>query len=101
MRRDDIRDQMIGKIVVAYMGSITDARFAYQNDAQYHAQFEFLRRMLEIFDLAMDQENIPAGIRYRVLERTMMAAPDPAEARQRMKILSQAKLNLSMDWPNS
>lgn len=93
------RDQIIARIIVAYLSNITDARLAYANDAQYHAQFEFLKRMLEIFDLAMDQENIPAGIRYRVLERTMMAAPDPAEARQRMKVISNAKL--ITDWPTS
>lgn len=93
------RDQVIARIVVSYLGSVTDARFAYDNDAQYHAQFEFLKRMLEIFDLAMSQEGLGPVVRTIILEKVMMAAPDPAEARQRMKILSNAKLN--MDWINN
>lgn len=96
------RQQMIGRIVNAYMGSVTGAREAHMNDAIYHERVEFMTRLLEIFDLAMDQENIPQAMRLRVLERVMLAAPDPGETKrlleQAKKLISPLPNHWKMDW---
>lgn len=92
-----IRDELINQAVSRYLGNVQDANDAYMNDAQYHAQIDFMTRLMEIFDLAMEQEGLRRNVRYEILQRVMLAAPDPAEAKKRVEIMKNMKLN--PDWP--
>lgn len=92
------RQTMIDRIIDVYFGSVTDARAAYMNDAQYHAQIGYLRQMLEVFDLAMKQEKISAETRISVLERIIMAAPDPVEAKKRIQLANQLIARVPPWW---
>lgn len=91
------REEMISRIVNAYLGGVTGAREAYESDAAYHERLYFMIRLLEIFDLAMEQEQMLPGARFAVLERVMMAAPDPEETRQRLQVAQK----LLARWPSN
>jgi len=90
------RDQIINEIVGRYLGEVREARNAYLNDAQYHAQIDFMTRLMEIFDLAMDQEGLSLAQRYGVLQRVMLSAPDPDEAKKRIEMMKEMTIN--PDW---
>jgi len=90
------RDEMIIEIVSRYLGEVTASRDAYLNDGQYHAQIDFMTRLMEIFDLAMRQQGLSAAMRFGVLERVMLSAPDPAEANRRIKMMKEMIIN--PDW---
>lgn len=89
------RDQMINRIVNAYLGSVTGARGAYMSDASYHERLAFMVRLLEIFDLAMEQEDLITRTRFKILERVMLSAPDPAESKRQLEILKNLTINLN------
>lgn len=92
------RTEMIGRVVNAYLGSVTGAREAYRNDAFYHERFEFMIRLLEIFDMAMEQEHLPTRTRYAVLERVMMAAPDPGESKRMLEQVKSLQIKMESQW---
>lgn len=92
--------RLINQIVDKYLGSVSSAREAYLNDAYYHAQIQLMGQLLEVFDLAMEQEGFSHNPRLKVLERVMMAAPDPAEAMKRMEMLKKMTLSPWKDEPD-
>lgn len=92
------REEMISRIVNAYLGGITGAREAYKSDAAYHERLYFMIRLLEIFDLAMEQEQMLPGARFAVLERVMMAAPDPAESKRMLEHLKTLTIKMESQW---
>lgn len=92
------RQQIISRIVTAYLGNVTGARQAYYSDSAYHERIEFMTRLLEIFDLAMDQEETPAGTRYRVLERVMLSTPDPGETQRQMEQMKKLIETFPARW---
>ena len=94
------RDEMIDRIIDKYLGSITLARQAYMTDSQYHAEVAHLRNVMEVFDLAMEQEGLISRTRMAVLQRFFMGATEATEARkriERMKRLSEVNQDCSGD----
>jgi hypothetical protein len=97
------RDELINRIINKYLGSITLARQAYMSDGQYYAEVAKLRHIMEIFFLAMEQDQIGLAQRISVLERVLMGAPDASEAMKRLEHMKRLReaikvAPLSGDW---
>lgn len=85
----------VDRLMDRWLNRIPDARRAYSNDPQYHAQIAWMRRAFAAFDLAMEDEGIPEQVRERILRTLLHGGPSEAEALQRMEALRSQVENLS------
>jgi hypothetical protein len=67
-------------------------------DATYHYQSEFLRRMLEIADMAMEDEGVTEASRERVIRTIIYGGPNEVDAEQRIHAHEQM-VKLIADTP--
>jgi hypothetical protein len=61
-----------------------DGDRADRDDPQYHWQWRWLVNMLEVVDMAMEDEGIDERSRERVIRTILYGAPDPIEADRRI-----------------
>lgn len=80
-------DRPLDDLVYRWLGNMgTNVRDAYTHDPTYHAQVTFLRRLLSTLEMAMEDEQIPAPRRERILLVVVYGGmPDEAAALQRME----------------
>ncbi|MER7331693.1 MULTISPECIES: hypothetical protein [unclassified Micromonospora] len=67
-----------------YLQRMPNAREARLNDPQYHWQMQWAQRMLELLDLALDNEGIPEDTRVRVIRTVLYGTADESEAMRRI-----------------
>jgi hypothetical protein len=73
-------------------------RRAYLEDPQHHWQMTWLRRMLDVIDMAMEDEGVDERSRERVIRTVLYGAPDPGEAERRIDE-QQKQIELLMTAP--
>jgi hypothetical protein len=73
-------DRALGR----YQERLGDRR-TYLEDPQNHWQWKWIRRMLDITDMAMEDEGVDEHSRERVIRTILYGAPDPLEAEQRIQ----------------
>lgn len=74
----------VREAVDRYMRRIPGADSARALDPIYSAQFTFMERVLQIVDMAMEDEGVPERSRERVIRTVVCGAPDEYAAHQRM-----------------
>lgn len=74
----------IDRLLERWLERIPEGRTANLYDAQYRAQFTWMRRAFTAMDLAMEDEGIPEPTRLRIIRTLVYGAPDEAEALARM-----------------
>jgi hypothetical protein len=84
------------ELIDRYLHRMPGASEAYRNDATYHAQFHFMRRVLTAVDMAMEDEGVPEATRVRVLRSAIYGAPDEWDAEQRIQQVSSEAVRLAM-----
>lgn len=68
-----------------YRSRIVGARTAAAFDPQYAAQFAFMQRLLDVVDMAMEDEGIPEQSRVRVVRTVVYGSPNEWDAHERMQ----------------
>lgn len=94
----------VDEIVDKYVRRMFGAGDAYRNDPLYHAQVKWLRRMLCVVDMAMDDEGVASDVRERVLRVTLYgSAGHPDEALDRVAERAQLAERMSREvkWPST
>lgn len=74
----------VDDLINRWLGAISNARTAYQQDPQFHADMRRMRRLLETMELAMTDENIADDVRRRILRAVVFGGPDETAAIQRI-----------------
>lgn len=78
-RRLSVDDQ-----VHSYLARMHGAQDAYLTDATYSAQIRWLRGVLDLVDMVLTDEGVPAATRERVTRCILYGSPDPATAEARI-----------------
>jgi hypothetical protein len=79
------RGRTVDDLIDRWLSRIPQAAKAYHQDAYYHAQMVWMRRMLTTMDMAMEDEGVPEVIRQRVVRVVIFGGPDEVAALARME----------------
>lgn len=77
--------RLVQDAIDRYRSRMPGAREAQLNDPQYAHNTAWLQRMLEIADMAMEDEQIPEQSRARVIRTILYGSPDETEALTRIE----------------
>lgn len=72
-----------------YFARIPGAREAHTSDPVYRAQFTYMRRVLEMAEMAMEDEGIDEPTRARVIRTVVFGAPDEYASMERLRVNEQ------------
>jgi len=75
----------VDDLIDRWLSRIPEAAKAYHQDAYYHSQMVWMRRMLTTMDMAMEDEGVPEVIRQRVVRVVIFGGPDEVQALARME----------------
>lgn len=79
------RSSTVQAAIDRYCGRLPGALEAQHNDPQYAHHMAWLSRMLEIADMAMEDEQIPEQSRARVIRTILYGSPDETDALARIE----------------
>lgn len=63
-------------------------------DPVYHWKDQWMKRMLSMVDIAMEDEGVPDDVRRRVVRTLLFGAPDETDATLRIEMTEQQKQDL-------
>lgn len=81
--------RIVNEAIRRYESRIPNAREAKAADPNYAYQTAVLHRMLEVADMAMEDEDIPAPSRARIIATILYGSPHEADALLRVEQLQQ------------
>lgn len=68
----------------------TGVEATYQTEAYYHAQWHLYRQQLNLFDAAMENQDVPKMTRQAVIRMVLFGGPNEAEAIDRLRQQQEA-----------
>jgi hypothetical protein len=87
-----VSEPQIGRPEQRFEGLVN--REMYQRDAMYRSQVTYMRTLMRLTELAMEDEDVEPSVRARVLNRLAYGTPSGADAYERIELLDRLKTSL-------